>query len=135
MPIGTVKWFSAEKGYGFITPEDGSRDVFVHFSGIVGEGHRSLDEGERVSFSSEEGEKGPRAVDVKPAGAAAESDGGAEAEADTGAEAEAEADTGAEAEPDTEPDTEAESDAGAEAEGDASAAPEGDAEPDAERAE
>ena len=125
MPIGTVKWFSAEKGYGFITPEDGSRDVFVHFSGIVGEGHRSLDEGERVSFSSEEGEKGPRAVDVKPAGAAAESDGGAEAEADTGAEAE----------PDTEPDTEAESDAGAEAEGDASAAPEGDAEPDAERAE
>jgi CspA family cold shock protein len=121
MPIGTVKWFSAEKGYGFITPEDGSRDVFVHFSGIVGEGHRSLDEGERVSFSSEEGEKGPRAVDVKPAGAAAESDGGAAAEADTGAEAE--------------PDTEAESDAGAEAEGDASAAPEGDAEPDAERAE
>lgn len=69
MPIGTVKWFSAEKGYGFITPEDGSRDVFVHFSGIVGEGHRSLDEGERVSFSSEDGEKGPRAVDVKPAGA------------------------------------------------------------------
>jgi CspA family cold shock protein len=68
MPIGTVKWFSAEKGYGFITPEDGSRDVFVHFSGIVGEGHRSLDEGERVSFSSEDGEKGPRAVDVKPAG-------------------------------------------------------------------
>ena len=129
MPIGTVKWFSAEKGYGFITPEDGSRDVFVHFSGIVGEGHRSLDEGERVSFSSEEGEKGPRAVDVKPAGAAAESDGGAAAEADTGAEAEA--DTGAEAEPDTE----AESDAGAEAEGDVSAAPEGDAEPDAERAE
>jgi len=125
MPIGTVKWFSAEKGYGFITPEDGSRDVFVHFSGIVGEGHRSLDEGERVSFSSEEGEKGPRAVDVKPAGAAAESDGGAAAEADTGAEAE----------PDTEPDTEAESDTGAEAEGDASAAPEGDAEPDAERAE
>ena len=67
MPIGTVKWFSAEKGYGFITPEDGSRDVFVHFSGIVGDGHRSLDEGQRVSFSAEEGEKGPRAVDVKPA--------------------------------------------------------------------
>jgi CspA family cold shock protein len=70
MAIGTVKWFSAEKGYGFITPEDGGRDVFVHFSGIVGEGHRSLDEGERVSFTSEEGEKGPRAVDVKPVGAA-----------------------------------------------------------------
>jgi CspA family cold shock protein len=70
MAIGTVKWFSAEKGYGFITPEDGGRDVFVHFSGIVGEGHRSLDEGERVSFTSEDGEKGPRAVDVKPVGAA-----------------------------------------------------------------
>jgi cold shock protein len=64
-----VKWFSAEKGYGFITPEDGGRDVFVHFSGIVGEGHRSLDEGDRVSFNSEDGEKGPRAVDVKPVGA------------------------------------------------------------------
>jgi CspA family cold shock protein len=69
MSIGTVKWFSAEKGYGFITPEDGGRDVFVHFSGIVGEGHRSLDEGDRVSFNSEDGEKGPRAVDVKPVGA------------------------------------------------------------------
>jgi CspA family cold shock protein len=74
MAIGTVKWFSAEKGYGFITPEDGGRDVFVHFSGIVGEGHRSLDEGERVSFNSEEGDKGPRAVDVKPVGAEAESE-------------------------------------------------------------
>jgi cold shock protein len=79
MAIGTVKWFSAEKGYGFITPEDGGRDVFVHFSGIVGEGHRSLDEGARVSFTSEEGEKGPRAVDVKPVGA------DTEAEAEEGA--------------------------------------------------
>jgi CspA family cold shock protein len=67
MPIGTVKWFSAEKGYGFITPDDGSRDVFVHFSGIAVEGHRSLDEGQRVSFTAEDGDKGPRAVDVKPA--------------------------------------------------------------------
>ena len=67
MAIGTVKWFSAEKGYGFITPDDGDRDVFVHFSGIVGDGHRSLDEGQRVSFTAEEGDKGPRAVDVKPA--------------------------------------------------------------------
>jgi cold shock protein len=74
MTIGTVKWFSAEKGYGFITPEDGGRDVFVHFSGIVGEGHRSLDEGSRVSFSAEDGEKGPRAVDVKPAGAESDTD-------------------------------------------------------------
>lgn len=71
MPIGTVKWFSAEKGYGFITPDDGDRDVFVHFSGIVGDGHRSLDEGQRVSFTAEDGEKGPRAVDVKPAEAEA----------------------------------------------------------------
>src|SRR4029450_1594038 len=63
MAIATVKWFSAEKGYGFITPEDGSRDVFVHFSGIVGEGHRSLAQGARGSFTAEEGEKGPRAVD------------------------------------------------------------------------
>ena len=71
MPIGTVKWFSAEKGYGFITPEDGGKDLFVHFSGIVGDGHRSLDEGQRVSFTAEDGEKGPRAVDVKPAEAEA----------------------------------------------------------------
>jgi cold shock protein len=83
MAIGTVKWFSAEKGYGFITPEDGSRDVFVHFSGIVGEGHRSLDEGARVSFTAEEGEKGPRAVDVKPAGAESETAGEAEAAGET----------------------------------------------------
>jgi CspA family cold shock protein len=89
MAIGTVKWFSAEKGYGFITPEDGSRDVFVHFSGIVGEGHRSLDEGARVSFTAEEGEKGPRAVDVKPAGAETEAEGETEAEAEA-APAEAE---------------------------------------------
>jgi cold shock protein len=83
MPIGTVKWFSAEKGYGFITPEDGSRDVFVHFSGIAGDGHRSLDEGQRVSFSSEEGEKGPRAVDVKPAEAEAAEPEAAEPAGDT----------------------------------------------------
>jgi len=85
MAIGTVKWFSAEKGYGFITPEDGGRDVFVHFSGIVGEGHRSLDEGERVSFESEDGEKGPRAIDVKPAGAAESADTADEAGGDEAA--------------------------------------------------
>jgi CspA family cold shock protein len=83
MAIGTVKWFSAEKGYGFITPEDGGRDVFVHFSGIVGEGHRSLDEGERVSFNSEEGDKGPRAVDVKPVGAETEAETETETETET----------------------------------------------------
>jgi cold shock protein len=91
MAIGTVKWFSAEKGYGFITPEDGSRDVFVHFSGIVGEGHRSLDEGARVSFTAEEGEKGPRAVDVKPAGADAETEAKGETEGEGDAEGETEA--------------------------------------------
>jgi CspA family cold shock protein len=91
MPIGTVKWFSAEKGYGFITPEDGSRDVFVHFSGIVGEGHRSLDEGQRVSFNAEEGEKGPRAVDVKPAEGEAEAPEAAEGEAEAPEAAEGEA--------------------------------------------
>lgn len=85
MPIGTVKWFSAEKGYGFITPDDGGRDVFVHFSGIVGEGHRSLDEGQRVSFAAEDGDKGPRAVDVRPAGAetAAPEEGAPEPAGDT----------------------------------------------------
>ena len=49
MPEGTVKWFSNEKGYGFITPEDGSKDLFVHFSSIEGDGYRSLDDGVRVS--------------------------------------------------------------------------------------
>jgi cold shock protein len=99
MTIGTVKWFSAEKGYGFITPEDGGRDVFVHFSGIVGEGHRSLDEGDRVSFTSEDGEKGPRAVDVKPAGADEGSGGdGAAAESEGDASAESESDAAAESE-------------------------------------
>ena len=80
MPIGTVKWFSAEKGYGFITPDDGTRDVFVHFSGIAGEGHRSLDEGQRVSFTAEDGDKGPRAVDVEPADAEAAEPATAESE-------------------------------------------------------
>jgi CspA family cold shock protein len=50
MPTGTVKWFSDEKGFGFITPEDGSQDVFVHHSAIVGDGYRSLDEGAKVSY-------------------------------------------------------------------------------------
>lgn len=87
MPIGTVKWFSAEKGYGFITPDDGGSDVFVHFSGIVGDGHRSLDEGQRVSFTAEDGEKGPGAVDVKSADAAA-SEPAAAADAEPAGDAE-----------------------------------------------
>lgn len=60
---GTVKWFNASKGYGFIAREDG-RDVFVHFSAIQGEGYRSLNEGERVEFSVEDSPKGPQAVNV-----------------------------------------------------------------------
>jgi CspA family cold shock protein len=68
MPEGTVKWFSNEKGYGFITPEDGGNDLFVHFSSIAGEGFKTLDDGARVSFESEDGPKGPVAVNVSPIG-------------------------------------------------------------------
>ena len=65
MATGTVKWFSDEKGFGFITPDDGSQDVFVHHSSIVGDGYRSLDEGAKVSYETEAGEKGPRAANVE----------------------------------------------------------------------
>ena len=65
MPTGVVKWFNDEKGYGFITPDDGSKDLFVHQSAITGEGFRSLSEGAKVEFEAEEGEKGPRAVNVQ----------------------------------------------------------------------
>jgi len=67
MAEGTVKWFSNEKGYGFITPDDGGKDLFVHFSSIAGDGYRSLDDGARVTFESEEGPKGPVAVNVQQA--------------------------------------------------------------------
>jgi CspA family cold shock protein len=67
MPTGTVKWFSDEKGFGFITPEDGSKDVFVHQTVIESDGFRSLTEGSKVSFESESDAKGPRATSVKPA--------------------------------------------------------------------
>jgi CspA family cold shock protein len=66
MATGTVKWFSDEKGFGFITPDDGSQDLFVHHSAIVGEGFRTLAEGAQVTYESEQGDKGPRAVDVTP---------------------------------------------------------------------
>ena len=65
LATGTVKWFSDEKGYGFITPEDGSKDLFVHFSGISGDGFKSLTEGARVEFEATEGQKGPQATNVR----------------------------------------------------------------------
>jgi CspA family cold shock protein len=64
MATGTVKWFSDEKGFGFITPDSGEKDLFVHHTGINGEGYRSLQEGAKVSFDAEEGDKGPKAVNV-----------------------------------------------------------------------
>ncbi|MEE8268054.1 MAG: cold shock domain-containing protein [Gemmatimonadales bacterium] len=66
---GTVKWFNDSKGFGFITPEDGSRDCFVHHSAIQSDGFRSLAEGESVEFDLVEGEKGPAAENVTKAGA------------------------------------------------------------------
>lgn len=64
MPEGVVKWFSAEKGFGFITPDGGGKDLFVHFSEIQSSGYRSLDEGQRVSFEAGESPKGPQATNV-----------------------------------------------------------------------
>jgi cold shock protein len=66
MPTGTVKWFNDEKGYGFITPDDGSKDVFVHQTAIVSEGFRSLEEGSAVSYETEASDKGPKATNVRP---------------------------------------------------------------------
>ena len=67
MPTGTVKWFSDEKGFGFITPDDGSSDLFVHYSAIDGGGTRSLAEGASVTYEPESGPKGPRATNVRAA--------------------------------------------------------------------
>jgi CspA family cold shock protein len=65
MTTGTVKWFNESKGFGFITPEDGSKDVFVHYSAIATEGFRTLAEGQQVTFNVENGPKGPQATNVQ----------------------------------------------------------------------
>ncbi len=66
MPEGTVKWFNADKGFGFIQPEEGGDDLFVHFSAIQSDGYKSLDDGQRVSFNVGQGQKGPQATEVTP---------------------------------------------------------------------
>ena len=65
MATGVVKWFSDEKGFGFITPDEGTKDLFVHYSGISADGYRSLPEGAKVSYDAETGPKGPNAVNVQ----------------------------------------------------------------------
>ncbi|PWD49561.1 cold-shock protein [Serinibacter arcticus] len=65
MTDGTVKWFNAEKGFGFITPDDGGSDVFAHFSAIEADGYRSLEENQRVSFEVTQGPKGPQASNIR----------------------------------------------------------------------
>ncbi len=67
MGTGTVKWFNASKGYGFITPDGGGEDLFVHFSEIKTEGYATLDEGQKVNFEIGQGKKGPCATNVVPA--------------------------------------------------------------------
>jgi CspA family cold shock protein len=64
MATGTVKWFSDDKGFGFITPDQGDRDLFVHYTGIQDDGYRSLAEGAKVSYEEEAGPKGPKAINV-----------------------------------------------------------------------
>ncbi len=66
MATGTVKWFNADKGYGFIAPDDGSEDVFAHFSAIQSSGYRSLNEAQKVEFDVEQGQKGLQAANIRP---------------------------------------------------------------------
>ena len=65
MANGTVKWFSDDKGFGFITPDEAGKDLFVHHSGIAGDGYRSLADGTQVTYDAEAGDKGPKAVNVQ----------------------------------------------------------------------
>jgi CspA family cold shock protein len=65
MAQGTVKWFNGEKGFGFITPDDGGKDLFVHYSAISSSGYRSLDENQKVEFDVAQGDKGPQATNVR----------------------------------------------------------------------
>ncbi|GIJ45748.1 cold-shock protein [Virgisporangium aliadipatigenens] len=67
MAVGTVKWFNAEKGYGFITPDGGGADVFAHYSAIAMRGYRSLEENQRVEFEIVPGQRGPQAANITPA--------------------------------------------------------------------
>jgi CspA family cold shock protein len=66
MALGTVKWFNAEKGFGFIAPDDGSPDVFAHYSAIASSGYKSLDENQKVEFDLAQGPKGPQAENIRP---------------------------------------------------------------------
>ena len=66
MPTGTVKWFNDDKGFGFVTPDEGGKDLFVHHTGLEGTGFRSLQEGAKVSYEEEQSDKGPKAVKVNP---------------------------------------------------------------------
>lgn len=67
MAIGTVKWFNPDKGFGFITPDEGGADVFAHFSAIAATGFRTLEENQRVEFDVTQGQKGPQAENIRPA--------------------------------------------------------------------
>ncbi|QOR70218.1 cold-shock protein [Ruania alkalisoli] len=66
MTVGTVKWFNSEKGFGFIAPEDGTADVFAHYSAIQADGYRSLEDNQRVEFEVTQGPKGPQASNIRP---------------------------------------------------------------------